>query len=259
MKTGKLVKNKINKKIFNYDGKDYDYAEIYNLIKNLEYHKTGEDCDWTIIRVHDYISEKDCYCVAFQESTTDEDWKHNFNFLPHPTKAYKGWKNKLIYHSGFYNEYQSARDEINSYLSQLLADLSIEQSCSVKDLKLYVIGWSLGASIAPIASEDFHEIYGLKPSMIIYEGANPCENFHTSKYVGSCIAEDSISFVYSNDIVCRCPPIFGRYLKDIIYYIDDHRCKFPFYLIKKMISFIKDTAYYHCNTDIGIKKYMSTE
>ena len=47
--------------------------------------------------------------------------------------------------------------------------------------------------------------------------------------------------------------------KDIIYYLDDHKCKFPFYCVKKIISFIKDTEYYHTHTDDGIKKYMPTE
>ncbi|MBR4396638.1 MAG: hypothetical protein IKS93_02160 [Methanobrevibacter sp.] len=52
------------------------------------------------------------------------------------------------------------------------------------------------------------------------------------------------------------PPIFGKKLKDIIYYLNDHKCKFPFYIIKKIISYIKDTAYYHANADVGILKYM---
>jgi hypothetical protein len=259
MNMGKLVKDRKNKNIFNYNGKDYNYADIYNLIKDLNYHKSGEDCDWNIIRVHDIEDNKDCYCVVFQESTTTKDWIHNFDFLPRPTKAYKGWKHKLIYHDGFYREYQSARDEIKSFLSPLLQDLAIEQSCHIDELKLYVIGWSLGASIAPIALEDFHETYAIKSTLIAYEGANPCESLHTRKYLMSCInLKESISFVYSNDVVCRCAPIFGKRLKDITYYLNDHKCKFPFYFIKKIISFIKDTEYYHCNVDKGIFKHMPT-
>lgn len=260
MKTGKLVKNRKNKSIFEYEGKSYTYDGIYNLIKQLNYHKTGEDCDWNIIRVHDIKENKDCCCVAFQQSTTKEDWFHNFDFFPKAVKAYKGWKNKLIYHEGFYKEYKSARDEIKLALSKSLNELAEEQKCKVSDLKLYVIGWSLGASIAPIAMEDFHEEFGINPVCILFEGANPCESFHTRKYLMSCMnLDESISFVYSNDVVCRCPPLLGRQFKDIIYYNNDHKCKFPFYLIKKLISFIKDTEYYHTHADEGILKYMPFE
>lgn len=260
MKIGKLVKDRKNHSIFSYNNKIYTYDKIFQLIKDMDYHKSGEDCDWNIIRVHDIKDDKDCYCVMFQESDSDEDWSHNFNFLPCPTRAYKGWKHHLIYHKGFFKEYQSARDEIHSYLKPLLEDLAKEQNCELKDLKLYVSGWSLGGSIAPIASEDCYERYGIKPILIAYEGANPCESLHTRNYLMKCInTEESIAFVYSNDIVCRCAPIFGKKLKDIIYYLDDHKCKFPFYLIKKIISFIKDAQYYHSNADKGILEFMPFE
>ena len=260
MKTGKLVKSKKNKVIFSYNNKNYTYDEIYNLVKNLDYHKSGEDCDWNIIRVHDFKDDKDCYCVVFQDSRSVKDWIYDFDFIPHRVKAYKGWKHRLVYHDGFYREYQSARDEIKSYLSPLLQDLAKEQNCYINELKLYVIGFSLGGSIAPIAIEDFHETYAIKPTLIAFEGANPCESLHTRNYLMNCMnLDESIAFVYSNDFVPRCAPFFGKKLKDIIYYLDDHKCKFPFYCIKKIISFIKDTPYYHNNVDEGIKKYMLTE
>ena len=257
MKTGKLVKNHHNRDVFIYDNKTYKYDDIYNLIKDLDYHKSGIDCDWQIIRVHDILSDKDCYVLTFQESTTKTDWKYDFDFFPKRVKAYKGWKHKLVYHEGFYKEYQSARDEIKSYLSPLLQDLAKEQSCMIADLKLYIIGWSLGASIAPIAMEDCFETYAIKPILLAYEGANPCENRHTRDYLMQCLnTNESIAFVYSNDIVPRLAPIIGKPLKEIVYYLNDHKYKFPFYLIKKIISFIKDTEYYHCNTDEGIQRYM---
>ena len=61
MKTGKLVKNRHNRDVFIYDNKTYKYDDIYNLIKTLHYTKSGKDCDWTIIRVHDILSDKDCF------------------------------------------------------------------------------------------------------------------------------------------------------------------------------------------------------
>ena len=153
----------------------------------------------------------------------------------------------------------SARDEIKSYLSPLLQDLANEQNCLIEDLKMYVFGWSLGGSIVPIAVEDIYETYSIKSVALIYEGANPCESYHTKKYVQSCFDEESIAFVYSNDIVPRVPCLFGWKLKDYIYYLNDHKCKFPFYFIKKIISFIKDTVYYHTHVDVGIQILMFNE
>ena len=146
MKTGKSVKDRKNRLVFNYNNKNYTYDEIYNLVRTLDYHKSGEDCDWNIIRVHDIKDDKDCYCLIFEESTTNEDWKHNFDFLPHPIKAYKGWKHRLVYHDGFYREYQSARDEIHSHLKLLLEDLAKEQNCNIDELKLYTIGFSVSGA-----------------------------------------------------------------------------------------------------------------
>ena len=258
MKMGNLVKDRKNRQIFIYEDKSYKYDEIYNLVKYLTYRKTGKDCDWQIIKIHDLKDDKDCYALCFQQTMTNEDIWHDAEFLPRPVKAYKGWKNKLVYHYGFYEEYHSAQDEIHNTLKPLLEDLAKEQNCEVKDLKLYIMGWSLGGSIAPIAVEDCFERYEIKPVMIAFEGANPCESKHTRDYIMTTLnLEESISFVYSNDFVPRCAPFFGKQLKDIIYYLDDHKCKFPFYFIKKIISFIKDTPYYHSNTDEGIQKYMN--
>ena len=133
MKTGKLVKDFHNHDIFIYNNESYSYDKIYNLVKYMEYHKTGKDCDWQIIRFHDIKDDKDCYALCFQQTTTKEDIWHDAEFLPRPVKAYKGWKNRLIYHYGFYEEYHSAQDEIHSYLKPLLEDLAKEQNCEVKD------------------------------------------------------------------------------------------------------------------------------
>ena len=257
MKTGVLVKDRLNREVFVYDKTTYWYDNLYNLIKTMNYHKTGKDCDWAIIKVYDIQDEKECYCLMFQESTTGEDWKHDFDFFPKPVKAYKGWKHRLVYHKGFYDEWQSARDVILAELFGLLEKLAEKQKCKVSELKLYITGWSLGASIAPIAAEDCYEHFGIEPVLICYEGANPCESLHTRNYIMDHIDTlESIAFVYSNDFVPRCAPIFGKKLKDIIYYLNDHKCKFPFYFIKKIISYIIDTGYYHCNADVGILKYM---
>ena len=85
MKTGKLVENRHNRNVFSYNNNIYKYDDIYNLIKNLTYHTSGKHCDWTIIRVHDLLSNKDCYGLFFQETTSKEDiWHDAVYYAPLP-------------------------------------------------------------------------------------------------------------------------------------------------------------------------------
>ena len=90
--------------------------------------------------------------MIFEESTTDEDWKY-----------------RLVYHDGFYREYQSARDEIHSHLKLLLEDLSKEQNCNIDELKLYTIGFSVSEAGFPfyIFSTFIHFLHFLNHNNIV--------------------------------------------------------------------------------------------
>lgn len=243
MKTGKKVKDFKNKVIFTFEGKDYDYAGIYNLIKDLDYKKVGKDMDYLVKEVS--VNGEKAICLFLQESASDEDWKSNLTFWPKSTKAYKGWKNKLKFHKGFFEEYQSGRDNILAEIKELLSD-------DVK--KIFVTGWSNGASTAPIACEDIYFHFGIKPIFIGYEGAQPCANRHTRNVIQNILADGSISFVYGMDIVPRMPPFYPKF-KQIIYYFKVKE-KFPS-LIRKFISIFTKTAYYHCNVDKAINEFMN--
>ncbi|MCF0124461.1 MAG: hypothetical protein HUJ68_01670 [Clostridia bacterium] len=247
MKTGKIAKDRKSQNILSYDGVLYTYDSFYNFLKNHNFKKIGKDVDYDILVVS--YNGKSVPLLIFQDSRTEEDWKTNFSFIPHPTKAYKGWKNKLWYHKGFYTAYQSARDEIISELKK-----SIEET---KSDYVIVAGWSYGASISQIAVEDIYFHFGLKSTWIGYEGAHPCSTLHTRKVVQSCMKDDSIHFVYGGDIVPRCPPFpFGWKIKDFIYFIPS--LKEPRWLccgIRTLIDYFK-TEHYHCNVDIGIKGSM---
>lgn len=241
MKTGKKVKDFKNHVIFNYNDKDYDYAGIYNLIKDIDYKKVGFDLDYIVIPVKE--NGEDAICVTCQESKTKKDWVSNLWFFPKSAKAYKGWDNKLKFHAGFYNEYKSGRDS-------LLKDVKEYVDKGVK--RIFVTGWSNGSSYSPIICEDIFFNFSIKPTFIGYEGAQPCANRWTRNFIQCCFAEDSISFVYGNDIVPRVPPFYPKF-KDIIYYFKV-KSKIP--VIGKLISFVKDTPYYHCNVDKAILEEM---
>lgn len=249
MKTGKLVQTRKNHDVFTFMNEKYDYAGTFNLIKKLPYHHAGKDCNWNVIKVHDITTDKDAIALVFEESASDLDWWEDFNFIPVKT-------NGLTFHKGFFEEFESAKTFIDFHLYSEIKALAMEQKRKVKDIKVFVLGWSLGASIAPIAVWHIFSLLGIKSTGIIYEGANPCYNEKTRKEVQECFAADSISFVYGNDIVPRCPPVISKLIEDYIYYLDDKKNTSG---IKKLVSLVRDTKYYHNNVDEGILKYMPKE
>lgn len=244
MKTGKKVKNFKNHVIFNYEGKDYTYDTLFRLIRDLKYKKIGFDLDYNVLAVKE--NGQDAVCLFLEESTTNKDWVSNLWFFPKSAKAYKGWENKLKFHAGFYNEYKSGRDQIIAELKEFV-DKGIK--------RVFVTGWSNGASTAPIACEDIFYQFGIKPTFIGYEGAIPCANRWTRNFVQSCLADDSISFVYGMDVVPRVPPFYPKF-KEIIYYFKVKE-KFPI-LIRKLIAMCTKTAYYHTSVDEAIRENMSS-
>lgn len=247
MKTAKEKIDLKNHVIFNYDNKDYTYDGIYQLIKQLQYKTVGAHLDYVVKPV--FENGKPAICIFFQQSTTVEDWIHNFEFWAVSTKAYKGWEKRLKFCKGFFEEYNSGRDNV-------IADVKYFVDQGVE--RIFIAGWSNGATVAQICCEDIYYQFGIKPTLISCEPAHPCANKHTRDYVRQCMRDDSIIWVYGWDVVPRCPPFpFGWKIKNLIYYIKMPD-KFPI-LIRRLIAFIKDTNYYHCNLDEGIRKYVPNE
>lgn len=248
MRMGTKVKNRKNHVIFTYQKKSYRYDDIYNLIKIIKY-DTAKICDYKVIEVTDE-NDKDAICILFQQTHGKLDWLHNLAFSPLPKWGYKGHEFNLLYHRGFYLEYKYARDKILQNVSELLKG-------HVK--KIFVSGWSLGGSIAPICAEDIYYTFGIKPTLITFEGANPCFGFHTRNRVKNSIADDSICFVYGKDVVSRVPPFAFGFIKlyPYIYYLKEKkRLPWLFPIIRSIYYFFKDTYRTHTQVDIGIKKLM---
>lgn len=256
MKNGKFVKDRKNHDVLEFQGKRYSYDSLYNLIKDIDYKKIGQDVDYLVSSGISLDTKKPCVLVLFQESDSNEDWIHNLLFFPKKARAYKGWKHRLTFHMGFFIAYQSARDEF-------LIDVRKEiNKLPTDDFDIIVSGWSYGASITQIVCEDLHEHFKKRPIFIGYEGANPCCNRHTRKYVENCLdLEHSIMFWNGNDAVNMLPPFpFGRKIKDIIYRLKE-KPKFPFLfpIIRTLIDTIKNTRYYHTKVDEAILKMMPKE
>ena len=249
----------VNHGILTYEGKTLGYDGLFTLIQDMDYQKIGST-DFRVFRAEDAEKGIPCIVVMFQESlASDKDWENNFRFLPtlmrlrgKKEKVYDGWENRLWYHSGFLDEYQDARDEIVSQVDALIAQIAKEQKVG-RDVCKYTVlvtGWSLGGSIAPICAEDMNYQFAIKPVLVCYEGANPCASIHTRNYIYECIDLDrSISFENASDIVCRCPPLFGRRLWKTIRHLGRSFC---------ITDCIKNTAHYHCHVAEAIREDMGS-
>lgn len=100
----------------------------------------------------DYAIELDgdTIYLLFEWSDGKEDWKNNFNY---PAKPYKRMNDVWYCHRGFLKVWKAMRTEIESTVERLLV-LSPE----VKNI--VCVGYSHGAALAVLATEDMEYIYG---------------------------------------------------------------------------------------------------
>jgi hypothetical protein len=94
----------------------------------------------------------DTLYLLFEWSDGAEDWKNNFNF---PVKPYKNMKPQWYCHRGFLKVWKAMRDDVEFTVNRLLGI-----SPQVKNIKC--VGYSHGAAIAVLATEDMVYLYGDK-------------------------------------------------------------------------------------------------
>ena len=87
----------------------------------------------------------------FECSDGGEDWRNNFRFFAIPWKSYKGAK--WYCHRGFLKVWKSMRDDIEIAVDRLLG-LSPE----ITNIKC--VGYSHGAALAVLATEDMEYLHG---------------------------------------------------------------------------------------------------
>jgi len=118
------------------------YAELFDLILDAEYTHGDKGTDYCIT-----VDEGNRMVrILFQGSTTAEDWKHNFQFLPVKVKPYKDMPYTWYAHKGFVEMYKAVRD------------LILEQVENHDGYLFSVAGHSQGGAIAQLCAEDiaFH-------------------------------------------------------------------------------------------------------
>ena len=167
------------------------FNELFDLIDNSEYTKSGADVDWTIKVIDDTVY------LLFQETTNKIDWKTNFKFW---VKPYKHQKNPMLLHAGFVNAWKSCNDLIMGELIQVMN--------FNKGKKLIISGWSHGAALTILAAEDYHYRTGERPVVINYGAPSIIAPlaFRTKKYLSECM--DYRLFSDVNDLVTKIPPFY---------------------------------------------------
>lgn len=117
-------------------------TELFKRCLNADYTHCGEGGDYAI------QVEGDTLYLLFECSDGLEDWKNNFDF---PNEPYKDMKPKWYCHRGFLKVWKSIRDEVEAKVAENLTEQITNIIC---------IGYSHGAALAVLATEDMAYLHG---------------------------------------------------------------------------------------------------
>ena len=120
--------------------------ELFERCLNAKYIHTAESGDYAI------EVDGDTLYLLFEWSDGKEDWKNNFAF---PAKPYKGMDAVWFCHGGFLKVWRAMRDEVEEKVRTTLAD-------HPEITQIKCVGYSHGAPISVLATEDMVYLYGDK-------------------------------------------------------------------------------------------------
>lgn len=118
--------------------------DLFKLCLGATYTHTAESGDYTL------CINGDALYLLFQHSDGKEDWKNNFDF---PAKPYRDMKPKWYCHRGFLRVWKAIRDELEPKVADALKN-------SPQIVKIVCVGYSHGAALAVLATEDMAFLYG---------------------------------------------------------------------------------------------------
>lgn len=96
------------------------------------------------------MTEGNTLYLLFEWSDGAEDWRSNFDF---PATAYKNGTATWKCHRGFLARWKNMRDDIEKIVAHVL-------NCEPDITNITCIGYSHGAAIAVLATEDMEYLYG---------------------------------------------------------------------------------------------------
>lgn len=199
-------------------------VKLFERCLNAKYIHTEKGGDYAI------EIENDTLYILFECSDGAEDWLHNFDFVPEkykdrentqkvklfkgiaeavreylvlPAEPYKHMFDTWRVHGGFLEVWKDMRDDIEAYVAEIL-----ENHPEIKKIKC--VGYSHGAAISVLATEDMEYLYGKSYEVSGY-------GFGTPRVLWGIVPEE-VKYRLRNftavrnipDIVTHVPPmIFG--------------------------------------------------
>lgn len=130
------------------------YTDLHRLFRRClyaDYIHTGLSADYALQR-----SGATLY-LLFECSNGAEDWKSNLNF---PARAYKNGSETWYVHRGFLAVWRSVREQVETAVAAALARGGVRS--------LVCIGYSHGAALCGLATEDMQFLYGGRLSVCGY-------------------------------------------------------------------------------------------
>lgn len=144
--------------------------------------------------------EGDTLYLLFEGSDGLEDWKNNFDF---PAEPYKNMQPKWMCHRGFLRVWKDIRDDLEAYVSERL-----EYHPEIKNI--VCVGYSHGAALCVLATEDIEYLYGDKYDVRGYGFGTPRVLWGIVPNEVKYRLRNFISVRNIPDIVTHVPPIvFG--------------------------------------------------
>lgn len=167
---------------------------LFRQCLDADYIHAGESADYAIIR------DKKVLYLYFQCSEGVLDWKNNLDF---PARAYSNGEMCWFVHRGFLRAWKSVRKEIEDKIRFQLHRGGVTH--------IVCVGYSHGAVLAGLASEDMQFLYGKSVTVSGYGFG--CPRFLWG-IVGRCVKARFARFtVIRNipDIVTHLPPALLGY------------------------------------------------
>lgn len=161
--------------------------DLWKLIDETKYDTTGDDIDYKIL-VQDGRA-----VLLFQESTSKEDWRNNFNF---PRKLYKDQKRWLRVHRGYGDAWRTANDKI---MEEFIRAAEIAEGVPL------IAGWSFGGAMAQLAAEDFNYRTGRRSDVVTFGSPKVAGDLWTQETIYEC--GNFAQYANVNDVVPLCPPL----------------------------------------------------
>lgn len=136
------------------------------------------------------------WMLVFRGSDGWKDWFDNFKFWK--VKTPKKWFGESFrVHDGFYSQWSSVRRIIIDYIKKY----------EIKEI--WITGHSLGGALATLCALDLFVNFGIIIHARMFGSPRVGTSFFSSFYNSKM--EDSVSYQFDDDMVCKVPPIWFGY------------------------------------------------